>query len=164
MKKAIAYTSDIILGRTGEVIRRSCQAELIKQYAVDNGIEIVGWLEDEMYNEDVLMRPGIQALLAFDKPYDLVLCERVWALSRSMAVLEPFFKELDRRKVGFESATTMWDCVSQRCRRRFSPMLRDAPVSAPAVTTRVERKRVHVLRPGRLRFAHLLHHAHPRTS
>jgi len=161
MKKAIAYTSDIILGRTGEVISRSCQAELIKQYAVDNGIEIVGWLEDEMYNEDVLMRPGIQALLAFDKPYDLVLCERVWALSRSMAVLEPFFKELDRRKVGFESATTMWDCVSQRCRRRFSPTLRDVPASPPAVT-RVERKRVHVLRPDRLRFAHLLHHAHPR--
>ena len=161
MKRAIAYTSDIILGRTGEVISRSCQAELIKQYAGDNGIEIVGWMEDEMYNEDVLMRPGIQELLAFDKPYDLVLCERVWALSRSMAALEPFFKELDRRKVGFESATTMWDCVSQRCRRRFSPTLREAP-ALPPVVMRVEKNRVHVSRPGRLRFAHLLHHAHPR--
>ncbi len=163
MKKAIAYTSDIILGRTGEVISRSCQSELIKQYAVDNNIEIVHWLEDEMYGEDVLMRPGIQALLAFDKPYDLVLCERVWALSRSMGALEPFFKELDRRKVGFESATTMWDCVSQRCRRRFSPTLRDVPPSPPEVA-RKEKAPIQVLRPERLRFAHLLHHAHPRTS
>ncbi len=161
MKRALAYTSDIILGRTGDVISRSCQAELIKQYATDNCIEIVGWMEDEMYNEDVLMRPGIQALLAFDKPYDVVLCERVWALSRSMAVLEPFFKELDRRNVGFESATTMWDCVSQRCRRRFSPILREVP-SPPPVDARPERARVRVSRPGHLRFAHLLHHAHPR--
>jgi hypothetical protein len=165
MKKAIGYTSDIILGRTGEVISRKCQAELISQYAVENGIEIVAWMEDEMYNEDVLMRPGIQELLAFDQPYDMVLCERVWALSRSMAVLEPFFKELDRRKVGFESATTMWDCVSQRCRRRFSPTLKELAPALPApVVARSEVHRIHVSRPNRLRFAHLLHHAHPRLT
>jgi len=162
-KKAIAYTSDIILGRTGEIIKRTCQIELIKQYAADNDIEIVGWFEDEMYNEDVLMRPGIQELLAFDQPCDLVLCERVWALSRTMAVLDPFFKELDRRGVGFESATTMWDCVSQRCRRRFSPTLTESRPALP-VATRAEAGRVRVARPARLKFAHLLHHAHPRTT
>jgi len=163
MKKAIAYTSDIILGRTGEVIKRSCQAELIKQYAADNGIEIVAWFEDEMYREDLLMRPGIQALLANDKPYDIVLCERVWALSRSMAMLEPFFKELDRRGVSFESATTMWDCVSQMCRRRFSPTLGELR-PAPPVVSRPEAGRVRVARPAHLNFVHLLHHAHPRAS
>jgi hypothetical protein len=163
MKKAIAYASDIILGQTGEVISRSCQVELIKQYASENGIEIAAWFEDEMYNEDILMRPGIQALLAFDPPYDMVLCERVWALSRSMAVLEPFFKELDRRGVEFESATTMWDCVSQRCRRRFSPTLAELRPARP-VAARQEAGRVRVARPERLRFAHLLHHAHPRAT
>ena len=56
MKKAIAYVSDIILGRTGEVIKRSCQVELIAQYAADNDIDIIGWFEDEMYNEDLLAR------------------------------------------------------------------------------------------------------------
>ncbi len=41
MTKAVAYVNDIILGCTGEVIKRSCQAELIKQFAADNEIEIV---------------------------------------------------------------------------------------------------------------------------
>ena len=119
MRKGIAYVSDIILGRTGEVIKRSCQVELIVQYATDNDIDIIGWFEDEMYNEDVLARPGIQALLACDKPCETVICERVWALSRSMAVLEPFFKELDRRGLKLECATAMWDCVSQKCLTGF---------------------------------------------
>ena len=163
MKKAIAYTSDIILGRTGEIISRTCQAELIRQYASENGIEIVSWFEDEMYNEDILMRPGIQSMLAFDEPYVLVLCERVWALSRSMATLEPFFRELDRRKAGFEAATTMWDCVSQRCRRRFSDTLEELrPVQPVVELARAGKARV--ARPERLRFAHLLHHAHPRAT
>lgn len=163
MKKAIAYTSDIILGQTGEIISRACQAELIRQYAADNGIEVVAWFEDEMYSEDLLMRPGIQSLLAFSRPYELVLCERVWALSRSMAGLEPFFRELDRRKAGFESATTMWDCVSQRCRRRFSATLQEPRLTPPAAaTTRAVKARL--ARPERLRFAHLLHHAHPRAT
>src|SRR5512147_2711610 len=101
-KKAIAYTSDIILGRTGEVIGRSYQADLIRKYASENDIEILAWFEDEAYNEDVLSRPGIRALLAFGRTYDIVLCERVWALSRSSLVLEPFFEELDDRRVKFE--------------------------------------------------------------
>ena len=162
-RKAIAYTSDIILGRTGEIIKRSSQAELIKKYAVENDIEIVGWFEDEMYNEDVLMRSGIQGLLAFDQSCDMVLCERVWAFSRSMAILEPFFKELERRRLGFEAATTMWDCVSQRCRRRFSPTLIEFRPALPVVEGDKARK-IRVARPARLKFVHLLHHAHPRTS
>ena len=156
MKKAIAYVSDIILGRTGEVIKRSCQVELIAQYASDSDIEIIGWFEDEMYNEDVLMRPGIQALLGYDKPYDMVLCERVWALSRSMAVLEPFFKELDRRGVRFEAATTMWDCVSQKCRRRFRSSSRLVPQPFRPVVTRQDTAEVRVKRPAHLHFAHLV--------
>lgn len=156
MKKAIAYVSDIILGRTGEIIKRSCQVELIVQYAADNDIEIIGWFEDEMYNEEVLMRPGIQALLAYDKPYDMVLCERVWALSRSMAVLEPFFKELDRHGVGFEAATTMWDCVSQKCRGRFRSFSHAKSEPERPVLMQEEPVHVHVKRPTRLHFKNLV--------
>jgi hypothetical protein len=156
MKRAIAYVNDIILGRTGEVIKRSCQVELIAQYATDNGIEIIGWFEDEMYNEDVISRPGIAALLSYGKPYDLVLCERVWAFSRSMAALDPFFKELDRRGVKLESATTMWDCVSQRCRRRFTGASHvTAPPPRPVVELSVATP-ARVARPARLHFAHLI--------
>lgn len=155
MKKAIAYVSDIILGRTGEVIKRSCQVELIAQYAAESEIDIIGWFEDEMYNEDVLTRPGIRALLAYNKPYDVVLCERVWALSRSMAVLEPFFKELDRRGLSFEAATTMWDCVSQKCRHRFSPS-RVQPQTVRPVVAREEDVKPRVARPAHLHFEYLV--------
>jgi DNA invertase Pin-like site-specific DNA recombinase len=156
MKRAIAYVSDIILGRTGEVIKRSCQVELIAQYASDKDTEIIGWFEDEMYNEDILKRPGIQALLSYDKPYDLLICERVWALSRSMGALEPFFKELDRRGVKLECATTMWDCVSQQCRRRFRGPARAKPRPARPVAEPQKAERARVARPAHLHFAHLV--------
>ncbi len=162
MKTAVAYVSDIILGRTGEVIKRSCQRELIQQYAAENGIEIVRWFEDEMYDEEVLHRAGVQMLLAYDQPYDLLLCERVWAFSRSIAILEPFFAELDRRHVKLECATTMWDCVSQKCRHRFlaphrEPRRAEAAAAPPvpaAKTARPGRKPHHVARPAHLHFAH----------
>jgi DNA invertase Pin-like site-specific DNA recombinase len=153
MKKAIAYTSDIILGRTGEVIKRTYQAELIQRYAAENGVEIVAWFEDEMYDEDVLTRPGIQAMLSCKEGYDMVLCERVWAFSRSMTVLEPLFRELERRDVKLESATTMWDCVSQKCRRRFDPLLPQVHPAGPAV---VRAKAVHVHRPAHMHFTKLV--------
>jgi hypothetical protein len=160
MKRAIAYVSDIILGCSGEVIKRSCQMELIKQFAADNGIEILAWFEDEMYNEDILTRPGVQALLAFSQPYNMVLCERVWAFSRSMAPLESFFRELDRRSVKLESTTTMWDCVSQKCRRRFNPLLTELRPERPVIR-HAPTRHVRVARPSHLHFAHLLRHPHP---
>jgi hypothetical protein len=157
-KKAIAYISDIILGRTGEVISRSYQADLINKHASENDIEILAWFEDEAYNEDVLSRPGIRGLLAFGRPYDLVLCERVWALSRSTTVLESFFEELENRRVKFEAATTMWDCVSQKCRRRFSPLRTPAPLPAlPAANSK--ENRAHVRRPAHMHFTSLVGHA-----
>jgi DNA invertase Pin-like site-specific DNA recombinase len=156
MKKAIAYVSDIILGRTGEVIKRSCQVEILAQYAADNDIDIIGWFEDEMYAEEVLKRPGIQALLACDKPYDMILCERIWSLSRSMSVLEPFFRELDRRGVKVECATTMWDCVSQKCRHRFSAQQKRQAAQPHAVVVQDDTFRPRVARPSHFHFEPLV--------
>jgi hypothetical protein len=153
MRKAIAYTSDIVLGRTGEVIRRAYQKVAIEKYASENGIEIISWFEDEMYNESVLGRPGIRALLAFNDPYDLVLTERVWALSRYMGVLERFFAELDRRGKTFDCATLLWDCVSQKCRRRFNPSLRGIR-REPDEAVRAGTIPVNVKVPEAVRFAH----------
>ncbi len=156
MKRAIAYVSDIILGRTGEVITRSSQVELIAQYAADNDIEIVGWFEDEMYNEVVLDRPGIKTLLSCGSPFEVVLCERVWALSRSMGALEPFFRELDKRGVKLEAATLMWDCVSQQCRRRFRGVSKKTPPPPKPIEERREAERPRVSRPTHLHFEHLV--------
>ena len=153
MKKAIAYTSDIILGRTGEVIRRSYQADLIRKHAAENGLEIVAWFEDEIYQEDVLTRPGIQSMLACKEPCEVILCERVWAFSRSMGVLEPFFRELERRGVRLESATTMWDCISQKCRRRFDPLLPQVHPAGPVI---VRERGFRVHRPAHMHFSKLV--------
>ncbi|MCZ7586669.1 MAG: recombinase family protein [Deltaproteobacteria bacterium] len=151
MKTAAAYVSDIILGRTGDVIGRESQKELIKQYAAENGIDIVAWFEDDLYNEDVLSRPGVQELLANRDQYQLVLVERVWALSRLWSVCERFFEELERADLRLESATTMWDCVSQMARRRFDKTLK-TPKLRPArdVVTRRDAEPVRIKRPARL--------------
>ncbi|MFA6032263.1 MAG: recombinase family protein [Myxococcota bacterium] len=146
MKKAIAYTSDIVLGSTGEVIKREYQKELIKKHAAENNIEVVAWFEDAMYNEDVMSRSGIQAMLAHNEPYDMVITERVWSLSRSMNTLEGFFKELDRRGVTFECSTTMWDCTSQKTRRRFNPAL--PAVKAVPVATHEQVVAVRIKKPA----------------
>jgi hypothetical protein len=119
-KTAIAYTNDIILGRTGEVISRAYQKELIRQFAEENDIEVVAWFEDEVYDEEILTRPGIQKMLAYEKPYDTFLVERVWALSRKMTTLTGFLKVLIQKKVKLTTATYLWDCTSQMVRRHFA--------------------------------------------
>ena len=151
MKKAIAYVSDVILGRTGEVIGRAHQKELIQRHAKDNDIEIVAWFEDEMYSEDVMTRSGVEALLAYKEQYDLVLVERVWSLSRDMKVLEPFMAAVERNGAKVESATYMWDCVSQMCRRRFDASLPSLKPTRPVVT-REEAGPVRVRKPEKLNF------------
>ena len=162
MTRAIAYVRDFALGRTGE-LKRSRQVELIKQFAADHEVEIVAWFADEASSEDVLNRPGIHALLAYPGPYDRVICERVWALSRSMAALEPFWEELARRGVEFESATSTWDCVSQQCRRRSKSL--PALPRALRMPEEIEgSRRFRVAKPVRLNFVNLVHPAPPSMS
>ena len=152
-KKAMAYASDIVLGQTGEVIGRREQKELIRRYAEENGIEIVAWFEDEIYEEDVLARPGIRRLLASDNGCDCLLVERVWCLSRSPNEVRRFLKELDRQGARLESATVLWDCTSQMARWYY----RGDPMSRRSRRTEVEEKsrRNRMSRPDTLRFTGL---------
>lgn len=115
-KKAIAYVSDIILGRTGEVISRASQRERIEEYARQNDIDIVAWFEDEVYAEDPAARPGFQKLLACSIPCEQVIVERVACLSRSWRSLRNLLESIQRGGKRVESATELWDCVSQQAR------------------------------------------------
>jgi len=154
MKKAIAYACDVILGRTGEVISRDYQKDLIRKHAEENGIEIVRWFEDEMYEEDILSRPGVRAMLACEESCDMLLVERVWSLSRSWPALTAFFNELETKGRKLESATTMWDCVSQMCRRRFDSTLA-GPKAKKELVASTDAMPVHIKKPARLVFATL---------
>jgi hypothetical protein len=150
-KKAIAYTSDIILGQTGEVISRAYQKELIRQFAEENGIEVMAWFEDEVYDEDILTRPGIQKMLAYEKPYEIFLVERVWALSRKMTTLAGFLKVLAQKKTILYTATYLWDCTSQMVRRQFAAGPAPAKVGESVLVTEEPRK-VAVRRPEKFHF------------
>jgi DNA invertase Pin-like site-specific DNA recombinase len=152
-KKALAYVSDIILGRTGEIISRDEQKKAITQYAADNGIEIVAWFEDEQFNEDVLTRPGIQKLLGCDQRCDCLLVERVWALSRNTKTLQGLFAELNSRQMKLEAATTLWDCVSQMSRHYFAKGRGLKPVVLPEERVeRVEGAPAQVRKPAHMHF------------
>jgi DNA invertase Pin-like site-specific DNA recombinase len=152
-RKAIAYVSDVILGRTGEVISREQQRAAIRQAVQESGVEVVAWFEDEAYNEDVLSRPGIQALLACEERCDTVLVERVWSLSRNWKVLEGFLTELKGRGVRLESTATLWDCVSQMARHFTTDGKRVKPVAACELVAATEACRIR--RPERFHFLNL---------
>ena len=121
-KRAVAYTSDIILGYSGEIIERTFQRARIEQYAKENNIKVVAWFEDEAYNEALFARPEIQALIAYKEPYELVLVERTWALSRRWSEIRALMKVLDNKQVRVEVTTTLWDCVSQMARNYYRPL------------------------------------------
>ena len=154
-KKAIAYVSDVIIGRTGEVISRDFQKEGIRLYAADKGIEVVGWFEDSAYKEDVMVRPGIMAMLQYEGQYDMVLVERVWCFARKLSALEGIFRAFDRKKVKLQAATVLWDCVSQQVRRRFEPNL-GRPHMAGPIVVRGQKEEVSVRKPEKVRFPQIV--------
>jgi DNA invertase Pin-like site-specific DNA recombinase len=155
-RTAIAYVSDVILGRTGEVIGRAAQKEAIRQHADASGIEIVAWFEDEAYDEEILTREGIRSLLTSGTRCDCVLVERVWSLSRNWKLLEAFLGELGQRGMRLEAATMLWDCTSQRARHFHSDRRpRKARVPRPDIVTAAAR--VRIKKPERLFFTDLVH-------
>ena len=152
MKKAIAYTADITFGTTGEVISRSHQKELIRKYAAENGIDVVAWFEDARADEELLKRPGIQAMLAYNGPAEVFLLERVWALSRNVPTLQDFFTMLAPKNMRFEAASYLWDGTSQIVRRQLAnaasvPM----PLFMPVIKQTAPRKAV-MEKPERFHF------------
>jgi DNA invertase Pin-like site-specific DNA recombinase len=154
---AIAYVADVILGRTGEVIGREAQKEEIRRHAAESGIEIVGWFEDEAYNEDIATRDGIRALLASDKRCDTLLVERVWSLSRDWQVLEAFLRELALRGMKIEAASTLWDCASQRARHFHSERPKPRAARVPAREIVAAAAVVRLARPDHIFFSNLVH-------
>jgi tRNA(Ile)-lysidine synthase TilS/MesJ len=123
-KRAIAYTSDIILGNTGEIIEREFQRKRIEAYAEENEIEIVAWFEDATYTENLFTRPKVKEMLTYTEPYELVLVERTWAISRKWKEVRTLLRILEIKNVQMEAATTLWDCVSQMTRNYYRPARR----------------------------------------
>jgi hypothetical protein len=121
-KKAIAYTSDIMLGNTGEIIERAFQRKRIEEYAKENDIKVVAWFEDETYNENLFSRPKIKELVAYTESYDLVLVERTWAISRKWKEVRSLMRVLENKKARMEATTTLWDCISQMARNYYRPL------------------------------------------
>jgi hypothetical protein len=132
-KKAIAYTADIVLGNTGMVIERALERKRIEEYAKDNNITIVAWFEEEACEENLSARPKLTEALAYHERYDVVLLERVWAISRKWREVRSVIEAFEAKKVHVEYATTMWDCVSMMARHYFRPAVRRAEPRAYAL-------------------------------
>jgi DNA invertase Pin-like site-specific DNA recombinase len=167
-QKAIAYVSDIVLGKTGEVISRKEQRAAIRRYAEEHDFEIVAWFEDEAYSIHLRDRPGVRQLLASELEFDYLLVERVGCLSGRWPELRRFQDRLLGRGARMESATLRWDCVSQMARyypRRLGERARQERLAARAATDR-ERDRgqgersVSIARPMALNFIPLIASEH----
>jgi len=111
----------------------------LQSATAENGIEVVGWYEDEAYEENPLSRPGAQKMLESLNGCEMVLVERVWSFSRNVHALEKVYAELEKNGARVEAATELWDIASQKCRHRFSGK---AP-AAPAASARPAAAKVH---------------------
>lgn len=152
MKKATAYVSDVILGTTGDVISRADQKKKIEAYAAENGVEITAWYEDEIYAESLFDRPGLKALLADASGATTVLVERVWCLSRNWKELRDLMGRLETRSARLESATTLWDCVSQMARHHYTTGGLQARGERAVEAVETAAEGVRVRKPAHLHF------------
>jgi hypothetical protein len=89
-----------------------------------------------------------------DMPCDCLLVERTWSLSRNWNDLLAFMKELESQGIKLESATLLWDCVSQRARQYYRKGAPRPRVDQNMVI-RETRKPDRVTRPSRLSFLSL---------
>ncbi len=119
MKRAIGYVCDVPVVGSDLVISKEDQRLRILKYAEKENLELVGIYEDDCSGEGCLNRPGVNKVLCCEEAYDLVLVERVWAMSRKMKDLEPVLDKLDARRVPLVCTSQLWDCVSQQVRHRY---------------------------------------------
>jgi len=118
-KKVIAYVCEIPIPGTEEVIGREDQKARILKHAMREGIEVVGFFEDEHFTADFMERPGVRQMLEFAGNVEQVMVERVWCLTRSRAELEAFMDVLDRKGAPLVASSYLWDCLSQQVRHRY---------------------------------------------
>ena len=131
-KKVIAYVCDIPVPGTNEVISAADQKARILKHALKEGIEVVGFYEDEKFTEDYLDRPGVRQMLASHENVDQVMVERVWCLTRSRHELEALMGELDRKGTPLAATSYLWDCLSQMARHRYMGSAAKKPLTPVA--------------------------------
>ena len=125
VKRAIGYVCEIPIPGTDEVISKEDQRIRMMKFVQKENIDLICIYEDDAYGEDFANRPGIKKAMSCPEDYDLILVERVWAISRKRKDLEPFLKELDRKNVQLVASSYLWDCVSQQVRHRYAGKLSD---------------------------------------
>jgi len=120
-KKAIAYITNIALGNTGIVIEPAFEKARIEEYAKENGIEIVAWFEEAGNEENPMARPKLKEAMAYGEPHELVLMERVWAISRKWKEVRGVMEAFEAKGAHLECATRLWDCTSMMARHYNRP-------------------------------------------
>jgi DNA invertase Pin-like site-specific DNA recombinase len=119
-KKAVGYVCEIPIPGTDQVVSKEDQKLRIMKYAQKENLTLVCIYEDDKATESLNGRPGIEKIRTHEEPFDLLLVERVWSLSRKRKDLEPFLRELDRKGVEVVASSYLWDCVSQQIRHRYA--------------------------------------------
>ncbi len=152
--KAITYVNCIRIPNTDIEICCEEQREQIELYAKTHGIEIVARFEDDGCHGPVVERPGVKAMLAHPDSYDLILVERIWCFSRSLSEVRPLLEALQEKNVALQSATELWDCLSQQVRHFHKGALR--PPTCVITQIVPVRDRIGMKRPARLNFAALV--------
>lgn len=160
-RKALCYLNDVIILQTGTIISRNDQKQRIIAHAEKNGIEIIDFYEDRKYDEEVLSRPGVQAMLLDEREYDLILVDSVWVFSRNWSILKNLLKIISLKSVKLESASILWDCTSQRSRnypggRELKHRRKASPQQVPVAEK--GRKPVKIKMPATLNFVNLKSH------
>lgn len=119
--RAIGYVKPILIDKdTGEVIPIEEQKERIIQYAKLNNIDLIEIYEDEDPTcTNVAERPAIKKILSKIGDFDLIVVERVWCLTRMYKDLEKFLDTLYDMGIQVVSASTLWDCTSQKVRQYY---------------------------------------------
>lgn len=120
VKKAVGYVCEIQIPGTDLVISKEDQRARILKHVQKENMELVCIYEDDAPTAEVFDRPGIQGLIDRKEPFDILLVERIWAISRKRQALEPLLRILDRRGVEVQASSYLWDCVSQQVRHRYA--------------------------------------------
>jgi DNA invertase Pin-like site-specific DNA recombinase len=119
-KKAVGYVCDIPIPGTDQVIGKEDQRLRIMKYAQKENLQLVCIYEDDKFTENFNERPGVKKVREHAEPFDLLVVERVWSLSRKRKDLEPFMRELDKKGVEMVASSYLWDCISQQVRHRYA--------------------------------------------